>query len=106
MKSIPRMVAAVAAVAVPIAVLPAMAGPLATQPLVPVSGASPIAGCTLDGPQTGTLFENSEVEPYVAVNPANPDNLIAAWQQDRYSDGGAQGLVTASSFDGGQTWTL
>ena len=71
-----------------------------------MSGQSPIAGCTLDGAQTGTLFENSEVEPYVVVNPADPDNLIAAWQQDRYSDGGSQGLVTASSFDGGATWTL
>ena len=106
MISTPRIVAAVAALAVPMTVLPAAAGPLVTQPLVQVSGASPIAGCTLDGPQTGTIFENSEVEPYVAVNPADPDNLIAAWQQDRYSDGGSQGLVTASSFNGGQTWTL
>lgn len=106
MISTPRIVAAVAALAVPMTVLPAAAGPLVTQPLVQVSGASPIAGCTLDGPQTGTIFENSEVEPYVAVNPANPDNLIAAWQQDRYSDGGSQGLVTASSFNGGETWTM
>ena len=106
MISTPRIIAAVAALAVPMTVLPAAAGPLVTQPLVQVSGASPIAGCTLDGPQTGTIFENAEVEPYVAVNPANPDNLIAAWQQDRYSDGGSQGLVTASSFNGGLTWTL
>jgi hypothetical protein len=94
---------------------PAAAYPLLTEPLVQVSGASPIAGCTLDGAQTGVLFEHSEVEPYVAVNPADPDgagplqpgdNVIATWQQDRYSDGGSQGLVTASSFDGGATWTL
>lgn len=75
-------------------------------PPVQVSGASPIAGCTLDGPQSGTNFPDSEVEPYVAVNPADPDNLIAAWQQDRYSNGGSQGLVTASSFDGGGTWAI
>ena len=97
MTSTPRIVAAVAALAVPVTVLPAAADQLATGPLVQVSGASPIAGCTLDGPQTGTVFENSEVEPFVAVNPADPDNVIAAWQQDRYSDGGSQGLVTASS---------
>jgi len=111
-----RIVAAVGVVVTPLAVLPpAAAYPLLTDPLVRVSGASPIAGCTLDGPQTGMIFEHSEVEPYVAVNPADPDgagpaqpgdNVIAAWQQDRYSDGGAQGLVTASSFDGGETWTL
>ncbi len=102
-----RILSAATLVATPFVVLPfAAAGPLVTEPLVQVSGASPIAGCTLDGPQTGTIFENSEVEPYVAVNPDNPDNVIAAWQQDRYSDGGAQGLVTASSFNGGRTWTL
>jgi hypothetical protein len=84
----------------------ASAYPLSTDPLVQVSGSSPIAGCTADGDQTGTLYEHSEVEPHVAVNPANPDNLIAAWQQDRYSDGGSQGLVTASSHNGGLTWTL
>jgi hypothetical protein len=101
-----RIVVAIVVVAAPFVVLsPAATGPLLTEPLVQVSGASPIAGCSLDGPQTGTLFEHSEVEPYVAVNPANPDNIIAAWQQDRYSDGGSQGLVTASSFDGGRTWT-
>ncbi|MGH8828959.1 MAG: sialidase family protein [Jiangellaceae bacterium] len=77
-----------------------------TEELVQVSGASPIAGCELDGPQSGNIFENSEVEPYVAVNPLDPDNLIATWQQDRYSNGGSQGLLTASSFDGGLSWTL
>jgi BNR repeat-like domain len=55
-------------------------------------------------PQTGNLFKNSEVEPYVAVNPRNPLNLIGVWQQDRWSNGGAQGLGTGVSFDGGVTW--
>src|SRR5256885_7238355 len=32
-------------------------------------------------------------------------NLISAWQQNRWSDGGAQGLNLAASFDGGATWT-
>src|SRR5260370_32429895 len=31
-------------------------------------------------------------------------NLISAWQQNRWSDGGAQGLNFAASFDGGMTW--
>ena len=26
------------------------------------------------------------------------------WQQDRWSDGGARGLLTGTSFDGGRTW--
>ena len=33
-----------------------------------------------NGPaQTGTLFMNAEVEPYVAVNPLNPSNLVGVW---------------------------
>ena len=55
-------------------------------------------------PATGTLFENAEVEPMVAVNPTQPVNLIGVWQQDRWSNGGARGLLTGYSFDGGRTW--
>ena len=63
------------------------------------------AGC--DGmPASGTLYTDTAAEPYLAVNPTNPSNLIAAWQQNRWSDGGAQGLNLAASFDGGLTWTL
>jgi BNR repeat-like domain len=55
-------------------------------------------------PQTGNLFKNSEVEPYLAINPRNPLNLVGVWQQDRWSNGGSQGLGTGVSFDGGVTW--
>ncbi|HEX9334365.1 MAG TPA: exo-alpha-sialidase, partial [Pseudonocardiaceae bacterium] len=57
----------------------------------------------LGGP--GTNYPNAEVEPYVAVNPANATNVIGAWQQDRWRDGGAHGLVAGASFNGGLTWT-
>jgi BNR repeat-like domain len=69
------------------------------------SALSPFAaGC--DGtPVTGTLYINAEVEPYVAVNPRNAANLIGVWQQDRWSNGGARGVLTGVSVDGGQTWT-
>lgn len=74
-------------------------------PRVTVSAASPFAaGC--DGVAAiGTLYLNAEVEPAVAVNPINPSNVVAAWQQDRWSDGGSHGLVTAASFDTGHNWT-
>ena len=83
---------------------PAAAGPLTvSSPPVLASGPSPFAACTVGGP--GTLYVNAEVEPRIAVNPMNPDNLVAVWQQDRWSNGGAHGLVTGASFDGGQTWS-
>jgi hypothetical protein len=72
---------------------------------VQVSGGSPIAGCLGDQPTSGTNFVNSEIEPWMAVNPTDGANLVAAWQQDRWSNGGSRGIVTASSHDGGLTWT-
>lgn len=68
----------------------------------------PFAACTSDFPalQPGTNYPNSEVEPFVAVNPANERNVLALWQQDRWSNAGSRGIVTASSFDGGATWTM
>jgi hypothetical protein len=53
----------------------------------------------------GILYQNAEVEPSFALNPANPSNLIGVWQQDRYSNGGARGIATYVSFDAGNTWT-
>lgn len=79
--------------------------PVASSLAAPVvaSGPSPFAACTIGG--QGTVYPNSEVEPWVAVNPANLSNLIGAWQQDRWDNGGARGLVSAASFDGGLTWS-
>jgi BNR repeat-like domain len=68
------------------------------------SGPSPFAADCNGIAQEGTLYPNSEVEPYVAVNPRFPLNLIGVWQQDRWSNGGSQGLGTAYSFNGGVTW--
>jgi hypothetical protein len=83
----------------------------------PISGLSPypdggdptdpVAVTECNGePQTGVLYRNSETEPYLAVNPTDPDNMIAAWHQDRWSNGAAQGLGAAYTFDGGATWTF
>jgi len=83
---------------------PAPPPPPPLDPQVRISGASPFApGCDQVAPN-GTLYVNSEVEPQVAVNPANPNHLVAAWQQDRWSSGAARGLRSAVSFDGGRTW--
>lgn len=72
-------------------------------PLILVSGPSPFASCTSGGP--GTVYNNAEVEPWVSVNPTNPNNIVGVFQQDRWADGGARGLVTSVSHDGGATWS-
>src|SRR5512135_1447329 len=79
----------------------------AVAPLTSVSGPSPYASCVNAG-EPGTVFVNAEVEPFVAVNPATVGtanvNLIGVWQQDRWNNGGAHGLVAGFSVDGGATW--
>ena len=76
--------------------------PDAAVSVVRVSGPTPFAATC--SPLNGTLYANAEVEPHLAVNPTNPQNLIGVWQQDRWSNGAARGLVTGVSFDGGRTW--
>ncbi len=71
--------------------------------LVTVSGPSPYASC-LNAGEPGTNYVNAEVEPYVAVNPHLAGNIVGVWQQDRWNNGGAHGLVAGFSFDGGATW--
>jgi hypothetical protein len=86
-----------------LAVLAFTALALAASGPVDVSGLSPFAACAVGGPGTNSV--NSEVEPFVAVNPANPSNIVGVFQQDRWSNGGAHGLVASTSHDGGSTWT-
>jgi len=79
-------------------------GPPSAGSLSRVSGASPYTrGC--EGKQTGIVYRNAAVEPAVAVDPANPLHLIGVWQQNRWSSGAADGLLTAVSTDGAVTWT-
>jgi hypothetical protein len=85
----------------------AWAGPLTVDPLVLISAPSPFVGCAADdvAGQPGVVFPNSVVEPWVEVNPTNPLNIVAGFQQERWSNGGARGLVAAVSTDGGATWS-
>jgi hypothetical protein len=70
-------------------------------PLTQISGPSLFGGCIADDvpgqeAEGSVVFQESEVEPYVHVNPTNTDNVVAVWQQDRWSDGGARGLLSAA----------
>ena len=83
-------------------VSPVVAAPYVLDAPVLVSGPSPFFGCTIGsaGPNS-VVYPNTEVEPFVAVNPTNLNNIIGVFQQDRWNDGGARGLVAARSMDGG-----
>src|SRR5437016_3708585 len=93
------------ATAIAFAVLPVSGA--AAAGLTVVSGPSPYAGCS-DANQPGTNYPNAEVESQVAVNPATVGtshvNVVGVWQQDRWSNGGAHGLVAGFSSDGGASW--
>jgi hypothetical protein len=75
------------------------------QSLEQISGPSPfLPGCN-GGTQLGTVYPNAEVEPFVSANPRSRRNLVAVYQQDRWSNGAANGNLTGVSFDRGQSWT-
>jgi hypothetical protein len=75
------------------------------RPSTVASQGDPFASCLGVGANSvGVNYPDTELEPWVAANPANRRNLIGSYQQDRWLDGGAKGLVAAYSFNGGQSW--
>src|SRR3954447_2115353 len=48
---------------------------------------------------------DTQAEPSIAVNPANPRNVVTAYQEGRIANGGDATNGYATSFDAGQTWT-
>jgi len=79
-------------------------------PLVRVTDADPFTPCTADKVADqekdfgSVLFPNTVIEPWVAVDPTDPSRLLVGHHQDRWSDGGARGLVGVVSKDGGAHW--
>ena len=78
-------------------------------PAAQVSGATPFAPACNGAPQSGTEYRSAELEPWAAIRPGavslDAAPIIGAWQQDRWSDGGSNGLAAGRSTDGGATWT-
>jgi hypothetical protein len=81
------------------------AGPFELGADVKVSGASTLTGCPFGGSADfATAYANTEPEPQVAVHPTNPNEIVGVAQQDRWPDGGARGLTSWMSLDGGLSW--
>jgi hypothetical protein len=47
---------------------------------------------------------DTQVEPYIAIDPNNAQHIVAVFQQGRFPDGGSVGPGYATSQDGGRTW--
>jgi hypothetical protein len=82
----------------------AAAGPYTIKNLTPVSGPSPFAAGCPGALFDGTNITGYELESMIAVNPANPRNIIATWKQDAGFLSTRSDLI-ASSLDGGRTWS-
>jgi hypothetical protein len=54
--------------------------------------------------QPGVNYPSSQVEPVVAADPTNPNHLVGAWQQDRWSSAAARGIVIGVTEDAGRHW--
>ncbi|MDQ6915135.1 MAG: glycoside hydrolase [Actinomycetota bacterium] len=76
----------------------------ADPPLVRLSGPTPFpSGCA---GVTSQPTRDAEGEPHLAVDPRDPEHLVATWQQDRFQVyGGALSNLVAVSHDAGATWT-
>ena len=85
---------------------PAAANPFALGPDVKVSTASTLTSCPFGGsPDFAAAYNNTEVEPQVAVDPTNPAEITGVSQQDRWPDGGARGLTSWMSSNGATSWS-
>ena len=97
-------VAVCSATAVVLALSPAVAAGAKPSPgsrLTNVSLGDPFAACTIGADTYGGFdYPAAQVEPSVAVDPHNPERVVTAYQQDRWSDGGAKGLAISWTADG------
>jgi len=83
------------------------AGSVVRMPDNPLGGSPTCAALVAQQVAAGSVnYPDVEVEPYVAVDPTNPQRLIASVQQDPWNDGGANGLTNAVSINGGASWSL
>ena len=98
--AVPRFVAVVVVTALA-GSAPAVAADYDLGPPLDVSAGQDLAGCTAGASADFAFaYAGAEVEPQIAVNPLDPDEILGAAQQDRWPDGGARGLTSWFSADG------
>jgi hypothetical protein len=68
-------------------------------PLLELSQPNPVGNCDDGFRLDGTFTLNDATEPVIAVNPLNPNNVVASWIL-----GPAQNIISGVSFDGGRSW--
>ena len=79
--------------------LPAWAQQPVVGPLIELSRPNAVGSCNTGFNLFGTWPTDDTEEPFVAVNPVHPNNIVAAWIQGPFQD-----IIAASSFDGGHNW--
>ncbi|HEY3186076.1 MAG TPA: sialidase family protein, partial [Solirubrobacteraceae bacterium] len=103
----PAWIAALLAAAV---LLPAGGASAATAPVVVrdvLTGTDPLGTIPVApglDPIQDYVQPDTEIEPSIAVNPANPLNAVTVYQEGRIASGGDATNGFATTFDGGATW--
>ena len=70
------------------------------------TGSDPLGSLTPAAPDPiqDYVQPDTQIEPSIAVNPANPKNVVTAYQEGRIADGGDATNGFATSLDGGKSW--
>ena len=79
--------------------LPCLAQQLPVGPLIELSRPNAVGTCNDGFNLFGTWPTDDTEEPFFAVNPVQPNNIVAAWIQGPFQD-----IIAAVSFDGGHNW--
>ena len=79
--------------------LPCLAQQLSVGPLIELSRPNAVGTCNDGFNLFGTWPTDDTEEPFFAVNPVQPNNIVAAWIQGPFQD-----IIAAVSFDGGHNW--
>src|SRR3954451_5697609 len=86
------------------AALALAAAPAAQAQTVAPTALSALSGRDLPCPVPAGTAGGGEAEPSLAADPKGKRKLLAAWQQNRFRDGGAATIGVSASRDGGATW--